>query len=239
MRNLVLATGLVLSCGVVFGQAMSDFGAVAAGSTVGGAAGKPVSNALSGALRGVDKATADAAQTAEKAQETLVKEPLVKETPLEVVPAVHASDLPHAPAGSANKALPSFKALTAGTKREGKGEKLPVPAPGEKNKEFDSAPVIESLFELPSLPEEFMPKGDLAKVLPTTPLAPPPVMTAVSFNNITSGMSRSELLRLGAPQFKVTMDEDGHLAELYSYAQEGQRVGSVKLLDGAVAVIRR
>ena len=50
-------------------------------------------------------------------------------------------------------------------------------------------------------------------------------------------MSRADVLRLGAPASKITMFENGHLSETYSYRQQGQKFGTVRLTDGAVAAV--
>ena len=251
MRNLLVGVALagVLSCGaLVNGQAISDFGAVAAGSAVGGAAGKPMSDALTNILGNVEKAAGTAAEAVTK---DLTKE-VTKDAPLAVAPGqstqelerVNARPALNLPAVSRARAekLPSYRALNGGSAISKLAPK-PVEdkplSPEEQAKVFASAPVIDSLFELPVLPESVRRQGSVADAIPTPAPLPPPVMTAASFKNVSSGMSRGELLRMGPPAFKVTMDEDGHLVELFTYNESGQRLGSVKLSDGAVASVRR
>jgi hypothetical protein len=51
-------------------------------------------------------------------------------------------------------------------------------------------------------------------------------------------MTRADVLRLGAPSSKITTFEDGHVVELYSYHQNGQRFGGLKLTDGVVSSVQ-
>lgn len=60
MRHITL---VVLSCGVAFGQSMLETAAAAAGGSVGGVAGKKVSDGMTAIFGKVDKSTAKAAET--------------------------------------------------------------------------------------------------------------------------------------------------------------------------------
>jgi len=60
-------------------------------------------------------------------------------------------------------------------------------------------------------------------------------MTADDLRKISVGMTREELLRLGSPASRITMDEDGHLIEVYDYSANGSRLGTVHLKDGTVS----
>ena len=51
-------------------------------------------------------------------------------------------------------------------------------------------------------------------------------------------MTRADVLKLGAPSSKVTMFEDGHVVEQYSYHQNGQKFGGLKLTDGVVSSVQ-
>jgi len=62
-------------------------------------------------------------------------------------------------------------------------------------------------------------------------------MSPEEFRKIATGMSRSDVLHLGAPASKITMFDDGHLVELYSYHQNGQKFGALRLTDGTVSSI--
>jgi hypothetical protein len=71
----------------------------------------------------------------------------------------------------------------------------------------------------------------------TPVLPPPPEMSRERLHNVTQGTSRADVLRMGAPASKITMFENGHLSETYSYRQQGQKFGTVHLTDGAVASV--
>ena len=62
-------------------------------------------------------------------------------------------------------------------------------------------------------------------------------MTAADLKQITNGMRREDLLKLGAPASRITMPEDGHLFEVFSYAEKDKSLGRVRLTDGAVSSV--
>jgi hypothetical protein len=62
-------------------------------------------------------------------------------------------------------------------------------------------------------------------------------MSPEALKTISAGMSRADILKLGAPASKVTMFDEGHISETYSYRQNGQKLGTVHLTDGAVASV--
>jgi hypothetical protein len=72
---------------------------------------------------------------------------------------------------------------------------------------------------------------------PPPPPPPPPQVTADDLKKIGSGMSREDLLKLGAPASRIMMDDDGHLIETFSYASKETSFGRVKLMDGAVSKV--
>jgi hypothetical protein len=121
---------------------------------------------------------------------------------------------------------PSFKASQGVSLDETGGVPLP-PAP---HKSAIALPVAEYV-----LPQEITRIRSLADVAPTLP--PPPEMSPEEFRTISNGMSRQDLLRRGAPASKITMFDDGHLVEVYSYRQNGQKFGTLHLTDGAVSSI--
>ena len=63
-------------------------------------------------------------------------------------------------------------------------------------------------------------------------------MSPEKFHSISNGMARADVLKFGAPAGKITMFEDGHLVEVYSYHQNGQKVGTLRLTDGAVSSVQ-
>lgn len=86
-----------------------------------------------------------------------------------------------------------------------------------------------------AIPEQVTELQDLAQVAPALP--PPPEMSPEKLKTVSIGMSRRDLLQLGMPASKITMDDNGHLLEIYSYHQQNQRIGTVRLHDGAVASV--
>jgi hypothetical protein len=95
-----------------------------------------------------------------------------------------------------------------------------------------------SRVERPSVPEvAFVP----APVQQIPPPPPKPPVTVAELNQLTAGMSREDVLKLGTPAARITMIEDGHLVEVYRYADRDTTVGAVKLSDGSVSsvIVRR
>jgi hypothetical protein len=72
---------------------------------------------------------------------------------------------------------------------------------------------------------------------PPLPPPPPPQITADDLKKVPSGTSREDLLKLGSPASRITMSDDGHLLETFSYASKDAAFGRVKLTDGAVSSV--
>ena len=191
MRNWAL---IVLISSTAFSQNLTELGAVTAGSAIGGASGKSVSNGISAIFGKVDQQTAKAA----------VAQPAKKEVP----------------------EPPPFK-VVAGPSEETGG----VPLPPATHKRAAAVPVAAHY----ALPDEITRIRSLSDVAPALP--PPPEMSPEEFRTIGNGMPRADVLRLGIPASKITMFDNGHLVEIYSYRQNGQRFGSLHLTDGAVSSI--
>ena len=190
MRNLAFV--LLLST-AAFSQNLTEFGAVAAGSTVGGASGKAVSNGINAIFGKVDQQTAKAAVTPTK------------------------KEVPEAPPFKVSQGFPSDD--TGG-----------VPLPPSPHRRAAALPVAQY-----TLPQEITRVRSLSDVAPTLP--PPPEMSPEELRKISTGTTRGDVLRLGTPASKITMFDDGHLVELYSYRQNGQRFGTLRLTDGAVSSV--
>lgn len=137
-------------------------------------------------------------------------------------------------AGTAEKtekaaAEPALELAPGVVREETGGVPLPPPPAGKRGPAQPSLPVIASV----TLPEEVAELSSLTVAAPVLP--PPPEMTADGLKTLPKGLTRADLLRKGFPAAKITMWEDGHLSETYSYRQQGRRIGSVHLTDGAVA----
>jgi hypothetical protein len=192
-----LMSSLFFLAATASAQNLTEFGAVAAGSTIGAAGGKPVSNGISAIFGKVDR-TAGAAASKDTNKEK-DKEPVL----LKVAQPVTANDL-----GG-----------------------VPLP-PNEVRKRVGLAPLPTAQMTVPDEALQILSLSDVAPQLP-----PPPVMSAEDFRTVANGMSRVDVLKFGAPAGKITMYQDGHLLEVYSYRQNGQKIGTLRLSDGAVSSI--
>jgi tetratricopeptide (TPR) repeat protein len=67
--------------------------------------------------------------------------------------------------------------------------------------------------------------------------SPPPEVSAGDLQKVTAGMSREQLLKLGPPAGRITMDDDGHLIEIYQYSANGASLGAIRLTDGTVSSV--
>jgi tetratricopeptide (TPR) repeat protein len=104
-------------------------------------------------------------------------------------------------------------------------------------------------------------EADFAKVRQLKPNLPPPVdevasagagesakspalpqpreVTAADLRKVTAGMSREQLLKLGSPGGRITMDDDdGHLIEIYQYFTNDTSLGRIRLTDGTVTSVQ-
>jgi hypothetical protein len=133
-------------------------------------------------------------------------------------------------AGKGETPSAAFELGPGQPKSDASGVPLPPPPSGRRAAPF-ALPVIAQI----AIPAEAMQMQTLSEVAPTLP--PPPEMSPQNLKTVATGMSRADLLRLGAPASKITMDEDGHTVEIYSYRQQGQKIGTVRLNNGAVASV--
>jgi hypothetical protein len=202
MRRIAL---LLLLGGMAGAQTMTEFGAVAAGSAVGGAGGKAVSDGINNIFGKVGQQAVKAAGKESAASKQ-------KETPaLTVGPGV---------ARDVDTGVPA-PPPEAGHAAVGRRPAAPVPP-------VNAASV--------AVPVPFTP-ATLADAIPSEPIAPPPVMTPEALQQVTPGMSRADVLKLGVPASKIAMFEDGHYSETFSYRAEGQRFGIVRLQEGTVVAV--
>jgi hypothetical protein len=174
---------------VVSAQTMTEVGASAAGSAIGSAAGKKVSDGITAIFGKVDKTAAKAAKPADNSK--------------------------GAPQLEVGEAAPKLAA----------GESVPPPPPpaGHRAAAPKPAPAPETMPE----------------IAPPPPPPPPPApqVTADDLKKVTNGMTREDLLKLGSPASRITMTDDGHLLETFSYAAKDASFGRVKLTDGAVSSV--
>jgi hypothetical protein len=220
MRSLV--GWLVVSLGFAGGmsaQSLSEFGAAAAGGATGGAAGKKVSEGITAIFGKVDKQTADAAkQTKPTAAKT-------------AAPAV-ASAAPSAPTASSTIIpSPPKPAKTLVKKAEKDDGYSLVPPPPPIRRVAIGKPL--------ETPVRMVAQAPVAAAVPAAPIPvpPPPPVTSEDLRRITPGINREDLLKLGAFASRITMVDDGHLAETFRYTSNGLTVGVVRVNDGVVAAV--
>jgi hypothetical protein len=242
MRYLgwIVGLGLTASAGA---QTMTEFGAAAAGGTVGGAAGKKVSDGLTAVFGKVDQQTKAAAKAA---KEDPAKADKPAATPAATITPAATSFSPApaaAPAPSSNPAAGSKPAPS------------PQPAPAKRAASAKAASTSSKRVEPPSVPDppappthpavvskapapppQPRPVVEVAAVVPPPP--PPPEMTAQNLKDIAPGAAREDVLKLGIPAARITMFGDGgHLLEIYSYMTKNTTFGIVRLSDGAVSKV--
>jgi len=187
---------VIILAGCAFGQAMTEFAAAAAGSTVGAAGGKKLSDSISSVL-----GKASGALEKSAADPSIKVAPIAKEKPLQV--GVDPSGVPAPP---------------------------PVVRTAPQEQTLPSVTLTQAQVELP----------DSVRAIsePLPQLAPPPKMTREALGQLAQGMSRSDVLSRGVPASKLSMFEDGHFVEVYSYRESGQKFGTVRLKDGALDTVQ-
>lgn len=78
--------------------------------------------------------------------------------------------------------------------------------------------------------------------IPVAYVEPEPIVEKpkldVDLTTILEGTPRADVLTQGDPSARITMFQDGHLVEIYSYRNATFPSGSVRLIDGAVSAIQ-
>jgi len=188
MRRILLMMPVLIA--VAGAQTMTEVGASAAGSAIGSAAGKKVSDGITAIFGKVDKTTAKAAKAPE----------------------------------DNSKAAPLLEVGPGTPRILGVGSESVPPPPPAAGHRASARPAPE-----PILPEIVPP--------PPPPPPPPPQVTTDDLKRVASGMSREDLLKLGAPVSRIMMSDDGHLLETFSYADKDNALGRVRLTDGVVSSV--
>jgi hypothetical protein len=196
----------LLTTALAFSQNLTEFGAAAAGSTVGGASGKSVSNSITAIFGKVNQPSAKAP---------------VKETVTETEKETKSEKEPQA----------DVSKVTPGASIADPSGVPPAPSPAGKRTAPAPLPVAQFI-----VPEDVARISSWADVAPALP--PPPVMSPEDLRSVSVGSTRADVLKFGAPSSKITMFEDGHVVELYSYHQNGQKFGGLRLIDGVVTSIQ-
>ena len=135
-------------------------------------------------------------------------------------------------AGKEDSSQPAFELAPGQPKADSSG--VPLPPSTGTGVQRARGPVSMPVAQL-IVPQEALVPLTIADVVPVVP--PPSEMSADKLKAIPVGMSRADLLRMGFPASKITMDEDGHSVEIFSYRQKDRRIGTVRLNDGAVSSV--
>ena len=212
MRGLVGSLGCVLMLtGFAGGQNLTEFAAGAATGSTGGAAGKKVSDGISSIFGKVNQQTQTAATQGSS-----------NSTPQQAKPEP-AAEASAAPASSAPKqAARRASAKPSGSEPAAEPNSVPDPPPSPG----------EHVAGKPSRP--LPPPQPVAVLAPPAP-PPPPAVTREDLQNLATGAKRDDVLKLGAPASRLSMFDDGHLVEVYTYTAGDSAFGVVRLTDGAVS----
>jgi hypothetical protein len=240
MRSLVVWLALSLGlAGVLGAQSLSEYGAAAAGGVTGGAAGKKVSDGITAIFGKVDKQTADAAKqtkpAAAKAPATAEAAPSAAPSTASAAPAPAAGNVPSPPKPAAKtlrKRAAGADQNVAKSTAKGAGKDdaynlVPPPPPLPIQRVAIGRPVETSARLVSPTPAPAA-----ASAPPIAPPPPPPPVTIEDLRGLAPGTHREDVLKLGTFASRITMIDNGHLAETFRYP-----VGSVRVSDGVVAAV--
>jgi hypothetical protein len=196
MRSLFL---LLTVTGALSAQSMMETGALVGGATVGGVAGKKVSESITatfGKTRGITEHAA-------------------------VTPATTKPTGANPAAASGNR-TPTLQVSPGFVKPEANNVPPPPPPRRAQARPAPPRPV--------AVPVVYQPEPE--------PVVEPRPALDVDLTAIEAGTPRTDLLAQGDPSARITMFEDGHLVEIFSYRNATYPWGSVRLIDGAVAIVQ-
>jgi hypothetical protein len=204
MRRVLMGVSTLLAvAGLASAQALTEAAGAVAGGSIGGVAGKKVSDGISSVLGKVNAVSAKAAKTA-KAPEVAV-EKTTAESPKQGA------------------------VLQVGPSSVVKDHSLVPPPP----------PARHVAAEVPEPPSEASaPRAAIRRIAVHPPPPPPPQVTQEDLKGLAVGTTRTDLLKLGAPASRITMNDDGHLVEIYRYQTRDTTVGVVHLSDGSVSDVQ-
>ena len=210
MRSFVTvaALGTFVLVGGVYAQSLTEHAAAAAGATIGTAAGKPISNAMSGIFGQVDQATATASQTGTKSKVT-------KTTITSGQAAEHDKAAETNRAGGPGAFSPGFGASSAPVAT---ADNTPRPTPRRRPSPL---PVSVAPFVPVAAPE---------------PVKEPTFEQVASVQVGTT--ENDLFAALGKPASHITVpDDDGHMRESCQYWANGRQLGTIRLDNGQVVKV--
>jgi hypothetical protein len=216
-------------------QSLAEHGAAAAGATIGTAAGKPISNAVTKIFGQTEEQTKAASKTDVK----VVRPATTGEKPSPAGPAAPAAggSAQTLPAGPGPAPAPA-SARSRGTSTT---DELTEPALAARRSRAESRRTASRLRR----ERESAASIDTTATLPLPSAAPAPVEPVVKeptpeqVADIQVGASESDVVAaLGVPASRVTIpDDDGHLRETYQYWAKGSQIGTVRLDNGYVVKV--
>jgi hypothetical protein len=214
-------------------QSLAEHGAAAAGATIGTAAGKPISNAVTKIFGQVD----DQAKSASKTDVKVVRPATPGEKPSPAGPAATATG------GSAQTlpAGPGPAPATAGAGSSGGSpDELTEPASAARRARAESrraATRLRHQRESAAIEAAAAVPAPIAAPVPVEPVVKEPTPEEVA--GIQIGASEKDVVdALGVPASRVTIpDDDGHLRESYQYWAKGSQIGTVRLDNGYVVKV--
>ncbi len=244
----IVGLGLAASAGA---QTMTEFGAAAAGGSVGGAAGKKVSDGLTNIFGKVDQQTKAAAKAAKEdpakadkpapaPEATIAPAATLSSPAASPAPGPSANSGPASSPGPASNSGPASKPASAKKVTSAKAASVspkraePPSVPDPPALPATHAAVVSKAPERPQ--QQPRPVVEVAPIIPPPP--PAPEVTAENLRDIAPGAAREDVLKLGIPAARITMfGDDGHLLEIYSYRTKNTTFGVVRLSDGAVSKV--
>lgn len=207
MRLLnVSAIVLSLAAGVQ-AQSLSEHAAAAAGATIGTAAGKPLSNAITKIFGSVDNDAKKAAGTKATAPKTQPKET----TPSSSVttPTTGGSNTPIM--GSTSSPAPSS-------------------APGSSRRPHKNSDAVAASSETTLT----VPVVTIAPA--PEPVRREPTAEQLASVKV-GATAKEVLAVLGEPESRVTIPDEGHMLEICQYWSKGKQLGTIRLDNGQVAAV--
>ena len=205
MRSVLIV--LVLA-GSAWSQAFTEATAAIAGGTVGGVAGKKVSDGITNVFQNVNATASKAAKTG-KAPEAAVQ--MVTQGTAPTRGAAQGTVLQVGPGGVVKD-----------------HSLVPPPPPAVRR-----AAVVPP----PPPPAATNTSTSYIQPIPVLPPPPPPHATPEDLLTLASGTTRSDVLKLGPPSSRITMFDDGHLVEIFRYQARDTTFGVVRLSDGSVSKV--
>lgn len=134
-------------------------------------------------------------------------------------------------AATREAADPAPKEITVPVKTPGKatGGSVPMPSGAAHRRGLRRAVAARDAEAAPMPVVESAAAVDAARWVPSVR----------DFAMLAPGATKREVTeRLGAPSYKIVIPDDGHLVEIYRYANRGSDLGRVRVVDGTVAEVK-